>query len=93
MIRAGVGHSQQPQTGAAVEEAARRALARAGIARADLALIFFTSDHAARGGELTSALIRSAGTDCVFGSSGAGLVTGEGEIEGGSAVAVLAVAG
>lgn len=92
MIRAGVGHSEQQTTSRAVEEAARQALARAGIARADLALIFFTSDHAAKGGELTRALIRSVGTDCVFGSSGMGVLTGEGEIEGGSGVAVLAIA-
>jgi len=92
MIRAGVGYSQQPQTGAAVEEAARRALARAGIERADLALIFFTSDHAARASELTSALIRAVRTDCIFGSSGTGILTDEGEIEAGSGLAVLVVA-
>ena len=46
MIRAGVGQSQQQATGQAVEEAARQALARAGISRADLAIMFFTADHA-----------------------------------------------
>jgi len=93
MIRAGVGQSQQAQTGPAVEEAARLALSRPGISRADLALVFFTSDHAAKGEDLCRSLSRAVGTDCVFGSSGAGILTGEGEIEGGSGVAVLAVAG
>jgi small ligand-binding sensory domain FIST len=84
MIRAGVGQSQKQLTGQAVEEAACQAMARAGISRADLALIFFTAEHAARASELVSALARSVGTDCVFGSSGAGIVTGEGEVEGSS---------
>ena len=92
MIRAGVGQSQKSLTGQAVEEAACQAMARAGISRADLALIFFTAEHAARASELVSALARSVGTDCVFGSSGAGIVTGEGEIEGSSGVAVLVLA-
>jgi len=92
MIRAGVGQSQKQLTGQAVEEAACQAMARAGISRADLALIFFTAEHAARASELVSALARSVGTDCVFGSSGAGIVTGEGEVEGNSGVAVLVIA-
>jgi len=64
MIRAGVGQSQQQATRQAVEEAARQALARAGISQAD----------------------------CVVGSSGAGVLTGEGEIEGRGGVVVLVVA-
>lgn len=93
MIRAGVGGSEQRSTSAAVAEAACRALKRAGIARADWAAAFFTADHAARPRELVSALSRALGTDCLFGSSAVGLVTGEGEIEGSSGMAVLAVAG
>src|SRR5262245_60167486 len=92
MIRAGVGQSRAQATGEAVKEAAREALTRAGIARADLAMMFFTSDHAAHPRELASSLITSVGTDCVFGCSGAGILTGEGEIEGGGGVAVLVVA-
>ena len=90
MIRAGVGYSQKQATELAVEEAASQALGQAGIARADLAMIFFTADHAAHSRELAAALIRSAGTDCVMGASGAGVLTGDGEIEGGSGIAVLA---
>ncbi|MGE5219053.1 MAG: FIST N-terminal domain-containing protein [Chloroflexota bacterium] len=90
MIHAGVGHSQKQATALAVEEAASQALAKAGITRADLAMIFFTSDHAGRSRELAATLIRSVGTDCVVGASGAGVLTGDGEIEDGSGVAVLA---
>src|SRR5438093_8977561 len=92
MIRAGVGQSQQQATGQAVEEAARQALARAGISRADLAIMFFTADHAGHARDLVSSLISTVGTDCVVGSSGAGVLTGEGEIEGRGGVVVLVVA-
>jgi small ligand-binding sensory domain FIST len=93
MIRAGVGQSQQQSTGQAVEAAARQALANAGISRADLAMIFFTADHAGHQRELVTAVIRTVGTDCVVGSSAAGVLTGEGEIEGSGGIAVLVIAG
>lgn len=92
MIRAGVGNSQKQATGPAVEEAAGQALEQAGIARADLAMIFFTADHGANSRELTASLIRSVGTDCVVGASGAGVLTSECEIEGSGGVAVLVLA-
>jgi small ligand-binding sensory domain FIST len=93
MIRAGVGQSQQRNTAVAVSEAAGQALRRAGIPRADLAGVFFTADHASQARELTGSLSRAVGTDCVFGSSAVGVLTGEGEIEGGSGIAVLVIAG
>jgi len=93
MIRAGVGQSQQRSTASAVTEAASQAMERAGIERADLAAVFFTADHAAQPGELVASLSRAVGTDCVFGSSGVGVVTGEGEIEGSCGIAVLVIAG
>ena len=93
MIRAGVGQSCRDDTSAAVEEAARKALENADIGRADLAVVFFTPDHAHHSRELAAALIAAAGTDCVVGCSGAGVLTGEGEIERGCAIAVLVVAG
>ncbi len=92
MIHAGVGQSQAHATAEAVKEAAGRALASAGVPRADLAMMFFTSDHAAHPRELASSLITSVGTDCVVGCSGAGVLTGESEIEGSGGVAVLVVA-
>ena len=92
MIRAGVGQSQAQATAEAVQEAAGQALASAGVARADLAMMFFTSDHAAHSRELASSLITSVRTDCVVGCSGAGVLTGASEIEGSGGVAVLVVA-
>ena len=92
MIRAGVGQSCRDATSAAIEEAAGRALGNAGIGRADLAVVFFTPEHARHPRELAAALIASAGTDCVVGCSGAGVLTGEGEIERGRGIAVLVAA-
>lgn len=93
MIRAGVGRSERRDTAAAVREAGEQALARAGIDRASLALIFFTADHAARAQDLASGLIETVSTDAVFGCSGAGILTGDGEIEGRSGIAVLTISG
>ncbi|HEX2933038.1 MAG TPA: FIST N-terminal domain-containing protein, partial [Candidatus Binatia bacterium] len=65
----------------------------AGVARADMAVVFFTADHAAHPRDLVSTLCRTVGTDCVVGSSGAGVLTGEGEFEGSGGIAVLVIAG
>ena len=92
MIRAGAGQSNHPSTEQAVTEAASRALAQSGLARADAALVFFTADHASQPQELVTALNRVVKTDCIVGSSAAGVLTGEGEIEGSHGVAVLVFA-
>ena len=93
MIRAGVGQSQSPSTAEAFEQAAGLALQNGGVPRADFAVVFFTADHAGHPRELVSSLVQSVGTDCVVGSSAAGVLTAEGEIEGSSGVAVLVIAG
>lgn len=92
MIRAGAGQSNHPSTAQAVTEAAEQALAQAGISRADGGVVFFTADHAAQGQALAATLARVIGTDCVTGSSGAGILTGAGEIEGDHGVAVMVFA-
>lgn len=93
MIRAGVGQSREPSTATAIKRAAELALQGAGAARADFAMVFFTADHAARPKELVSSLIQAVDTDCVVGSSAAGVLTATEEIEGGTGVAVLVIAG
>jgi len=92
MIRAGVGQSQEQATRRAVADATAQALSKAGISRADFAMMFFTANHAAHSSELVTALSQVAGTDCVVGSSGAGVLTDEGEIEGGPGVVVCVMA-
>src|SRR3954470_4314128 len=93
MIRAGVGLSNNPATEHAAEDAAGRAMERAGIDRADLVLVFFTADHAAAAPKLADVLRRVTRSDALVGSSGAGVLTGDGEIEGHAGLAVLALAG
>ncbi|HEY2988078.1 MAG TPA: FIST N-terminal domain-containing protein [Candidatus Binatia bacterium] len=92
MLRAGVGLSSNPSTERAAEEAAAQAMDRAGIAQADLALVFFTVDHLPSCRKLTAALRRIAGTNEIVGSSAAGVLTLDGEIEGSAGLAVMVLA-
>ena len=87
-----MGQSQEQATRRAVADATAQALSKAGISRADFAMMFFTANHAAHSSELVTALSQAAGTDCVVGSSGAGVLTDEGEIEGGPGVVVCVMA-
>lgn len=89
MLRAGVGQSTDVSTERAAEESARQAMAQAGISRADVAVVFFTFEHAAHKRELIETLRRVVHTDQIVGSSAAGVLTGTGEVEGSSALAVL----
>jgi small ligand-binding sensory domain FIST len=92
MLRAGVGQSSNPSTERAAEEAATQAMDRAGIAGADLVLVFFTVDHLPSWQKLTAALRRIARTGEIVGSSAAGVLTTDGEIEGSAGLAVLVLA-
>jgi len=92
MLRAGAGLSGNPATERAAEEAALLAMAHARIDRADLVVTFFTADHAAAVDQLAAALRRVARTDNIVGSSGAGVLAGENEIEARAGIAVLALA-
>lgn len=92
MLRAGVGQSSHRSTERAAEEAATQAMDRAGIAAADLVLVFFTVDHLPSWQKLTAALRRIARTGEIVGSSAAGVLTADGEIEGSAGLAVLVLA-
>lgn len=92
MIRAGAGQSSHHSTARAAEDAARQAMAQAGIQRADAALVFFTADHAKSQRELIEPLCRVIGTDQIAGASAAGILTSAGEVEGSHGVAVLVLA-
>jgi small ligand-binding sensory domain FIST len=89
MIRAGAGQSSIASTEQAAEQAAVKAMGQAGISRADAVVVFFTADHAANGQMLLSTLSRVTRCDRIVGSSGAGILTGAGEIEGQHGLAVL----
>jgi small ligand-binding sensory domain FIST len=91
MIQAGVGQSQRPSTAEAAREAASRAMSQANISQADMAVVFFTADHAGHPRDLAQSVSRAVGTDCIVGSSATGVLTGDGEVEGSGSIAVLAL--
>jgi small ligand-binding sensory domain FIST len=91
MIRAGVGQSTHASTAQAVEEALDLALAQAGSAQADAAVIFFSVEHAAPERDLAKLIARRAGTDRIAGCSSSGMLTSGGEVEGGHGLAALVI--
>ena len=92
MIRAGVGQSINPSTAHAVSEAGR-ASDEAGRHRPSRWRCDFLHCGSRRHGqELANTLARVIGTDCVTGASGAGVLTGAGEIEGDHGLAVMVFA-
>jgi small ligand-binding sensory domain FIST len=93
MLRAGVGHSTAADPIAAADEAAERALAQAGLKVADGAICFASSKHAAAFRPLMRTVAERTQTPQVAGCSAGGVIAEGREIEGGGAVAVLAVGG
>ncbi|MBI2361620.1 MAG: hypothetical protein HYV04_22375, partial [Deltaproteobacteria bacterium] len=67
-------------------------MSQAGIDAADLVLVFFTVDHLAGSQKLLSVTSEVTRSAQIVGSSGAGVLSGEGEIEGGPGIAVLVLA-
>ena len=92
MIRAGVGQSTEASTEKAVNQAFAAALAHAEIRQADMALIVLTAEHMRDQERLRNAVSHAANHAVVVGSSAAGILTGEGEVEGSHGIAVLALA-
>ena len=92
MIHAGVGQSSNASTERAAEQAALEAMDRAGISQADAVIVFFTAEHATHSQDLLSTLIRVTRNDRIVGSSGTGILTGAGEVEGQYGLAVLVFA-
>jgi small ligand-binding sensory domain FIST len=92
MIRAGVGQSTEASTEKAVEQAFAAALAQAGIGQADMALIVFTAEHMRDRERLRNAVSHASNHAVVVGSSAAGILSAEGEVEGSHGIAVLALA-
>jgi small ligand-binding sensory domain FIST len=91
MIHAGVGKSTHASTAAAACEAVDMALAQAGMARADVAVVFFSTAYATEERQLAETISRRAGTDRVSGCSASGILTANGEVEGGDGLAVLVI--
>jgi small ligand-binding sensory domain FIST len=92
-MTAGTGLVTGKRADEAAAEAARGALARSGLASADLALVFTTADTYPLAGEVLERVRRTTGAPQVLGCSGAGVLTESGEAEGGPAVAVMVLGG
>ncbi|PYM11492.1 MAG: hypothetical protein DMD81_26750 [Candidatus Rokuibacteriota bacterium] len=92
MIAAGTGLAVGDTFDDAALAASLQALERSGTDHADLALVFVTGDDALpRAHQALHAVRRVTGARVVLGSSGAGVLTEEREVEGQAAVAVLAI--
>ncbi len=91
MLHAGVGLSTQQNTQQAGSEAALTALTRSGSDKADLALVFATTDHGANYSLLLRTVQETARATHVVGCSAGGVLTSDGEIERAPGVAVLTV--
>lgn len=93
MIRAGAGLSDLAASGEAVRRAVAEAAGEARLDRADLLFLFVTSDHLPQFPEVARAAAQASGGARVVGCTGYGVLTSEGEIEGGPGVAALALGG
>ena len=91
MIHVGVGHSQDLSTTEAAERATRMAMGNAGIAKADLAIVFATINYQAEYQELYQAVQANSSCDELIGCSGLSVLTSVGEFEGEPAIAVMVI--
>ncbi len=91
MIHVGVGHSQSLSTTEAAERATRMAMGNAGIAKADLAIVFATINYQVEYQELYRAVQANSSCDELIGCSGMSVLTSAGEFEGEPAIAVMVI--
>lgn len=91
MIAAGSGLVTGKRADEAAREAARAAMERSGVGQADVTLVFATADAYHEAPALLEVVRRVTGAESIVGCSGAGVLTENGEVEGGPAVAVLAL--
>src|SRR5918999_1981040 len=90
MLRVGVGQSSHSSPERAVRDAATQAMTGAG-GTADAVLVFATVELLQSEREFLTNLRDIAKTDRIVGCSGMGVITGQGEIDAGPGVAVLAL--
>ena len=91
MIHVGVGHSHELSTTEAAERATRMAMGNAGIAKADLAIVFATINYQTEYQELYQAVQVNSSCDELIGCSGMSVLTSAGEFEGEPAIAVMVI--
>ena len=91
VIAAGTGLAVASAADNAALEASIEAVEHSGVDAADLALVFVTGDAHDRAHDILHAVRRVTGARAVVGCSGTGVLTEFREVEGQTAVAVLAV--
>lgn len=91
MIHVGVGHSQSLSTTEAAERATLMAMGNAGIAKADLAIVFATINYQTEYKDLYRAVQSNANCDELIGCSGMSVLTSAGEFEEEPALAVMVI--
>lgn len=89
---AGAGLSARPSLAPAVDEASSRALGRAGLERAELAIAFASPDLLRRRG-FAEAIREATGAHEVIGGTAPSLMATDGVIAGGSGIALLVAGG
>ncbi len=91
MIQAGVGYSGEGAAELAAKRATEAAMERAAIHRADLAVVFATTDYQEEYPKLLATVRAVSGAPSPVGCSGMGVLTSDGEFEGRPGIAVLLV--
>lgn len=89
MLKVGVGQSLHPSPEKAAREAARMALGRAGLKRADLAIVFASAAYYPNYPLLLETIRKETGTLQQVGCSALGILTQDGEWEARTAVGVM----
>lgn len=93
MLRAGAGFSTAREPRQAAREATTMAASQAGVARAQAAICFVSSAHAAAYGQIVRLVSQYLGTDTVVGCSARGVLAAGREMERGPGLALLALSG
>ena len=91
MIHVGVGHSQSLSTAEAAERATLMAMGNAGIAKADLAIVFATINYQTEYEDLYQAVYANSSCDELVGCSGMSVLTSAAEFEEEPALAVMVI--
>ncbi len=91
MIQVGVGHSQSLSTAEAAERATMMAMGNAGIAKADLAIVFATINYQAEYEQLFKSVQVNASCEELVGCTGMSVLSSAGEFEGEPALTVMVI--
>ena len=93
MIHVGVGHSHDLSTAEAAERATRMAMGNAGIAKADIAIVFATINYQTEYEQLYQAVHANSSCEELIGCSGMSVLTSAGEFEEEPTLAVMVLRG